>query len=105
AERLERNWTFRGFLIGGLGLLGGLIGGAQLVGSGLLARVSGLGAGRELQHGVDHLGGVATAWAADHGLGRLGAWGGSSAEALWMSAGLGVVAALGLVVTRALREF
>ena len=39
SERLDRGWTFRRLLIGGLGLAGGLIGAGQLLGSGLLARV------------------------------------------------------------------
>ncbi len=40
--RLERGWTYRRFVIGGLGLVGGLIGGAQILGSGVLQRVGAL---------------------------------------------------------------
>src|SRR5580658_9465651 len=41
---LERGWTFRRLLIGGLGLAGGLFGAAQLLGSGMMQRLSALGA-------------------------------------------------------------
>src|SRR5579859_6362778 len=37
--RLERGWTFRRMLIGGLGVVGGLIGAGQVLGSGLVSRV------------------------------------------------------------------
>ena len=37
--RLDRGWTFRQFLIGGLGIAGGLILGAQILGSGLATRL------------------------------------------------------------------
>src|SRR6185437_15825039 len=37
-ERLRRGWTFRRVLIGGLGVVGGVIGGAQLLGGGVVDR-------------------------------------------------------------------
>jgi hypothetical protein len=37
-ERLRRGWTFRRALIGGLGVAGGVVGGAQLLGGGLVDR-------------------------------------------------------------------
>jgi hypothetical protein len=37
--RIDRAWTFRRVLIGALGLTGGLIGGAQVLGSGVLQRL------------------------------------------------------------------
>jgi len=37
-ERLRRGWTFRRVLIGGLGVVGGVIGGAQLLGGGFVDR-------------------------------------------------------------------
>ena len=43
-HRLERGWTLRRTLIGGLGLVGGLFGVAQVVSSGLLGRAEMLSA-------------------------------------------------------------
>ena len=40
-ERLRRGWTIRRILIGGMGVAGGIVGGAQLLGGGLLARLGG----------------------------------------------------------------
>src|ERR1700727_2611265 len=37
--RLDRGWPLRRLVIGGLGIVGGLIGGAQVLGSGLIARM------------------------------------------------------------------
>ena len=41
-SRLDRAWNARNLLIGGLGLGGGVIGGAQVLGSGLAERLSSL---------------------------------------------------------------
>jgi hypothetical protein len=38
-ERLQRGWTVRRLMIGGLGIAGGVVGGAQLLGGGLVARL------------------------------------------------------------------
>jgi hypothetical protein len=38
-ETLQRGWTLRRLLIGGLGLVGGIVGGAQLLGGGLVERL------------------------------------------------------------------
>ncbi len=38
-ETLQRGWTLRRLLIGGLGLVGGVVGGAQLLGGGLVERL------------------------------------------------------------------
>jgi len=38
-EKLQRGWTLRRVLIGGLGLIGGVVGGAQLLGGGLVERL------------------------------------------------------------------
>jgi len=38
-ERLQRGWTVRRLLIGGLGMAGGVVGGAQLLGGGLVERL------------------------------------------------------------------
>jgi len=40
SERINRGWTFRQFLIGSLGLLGGVIGGGQMLASGLVSRLN-----------------------------------------------------------------
>jgi hypothetical protein len=98
-DALERNWLMRRMLIGALGLVGGLIGVAQLLRSGL----------------VDHLGAVGEAWRlANNGLANLptdrivselfGAGPSTGAEILWMSGAMAILA-LGLFVTRAMREF
>ena len=44
-ERLDRGWTARRLLIGAMGVLGGLIGGVELLGSGALGQLAAL-AGR-----------------------------------------------------------
>jgi hypothetical protein len=38
-ETLQRGWTLRRVLIGGLGVVGGVVGGAQLLGGGLVERL------------------------------------------------------------------
>ena len=43
-QRLRRGWTFRRLLIGGLGVLGGVIGVAQMASSGVVGHVEGLSA-------------------------------------------------------------
>ena len=43
-QRLRRGWTFRRWLIGGLGVLGGVIGVAQMASSGVIGNVEGLSA-------------------------------------------------------------
>jgi len=40
-DRLRRGWTLRRFLIGGMGVAGGVIGGVQLLGAGLVQRLGG----------------------------------------------------------------
>jgi len=93
--RLERGWTYRRFVIGGLGLAGGLIGGAQVLGSGVLQRVGALSA-----QSNDLVSAKLTELAATHTLpGGLAVNG----EILWMSAALAVVA-IGFGVTRIIRE-
>jgi hypothetical protein len=98
-ETLDRGWGFRGILIGGLGLAGGLIGAAQMLSSGLLVR---------LQAVSEHLdaltrSGIARAPVV-RGLGNLVSMGSTmDMQVLWMSAALGALA-VGLLVTRAIRE-
>jgi len=110
-ERLDRGWTFRQFVIGGLGIAGGLIGGAQILGSGLVGRLHEI---RAQSH--DAVNDVTSAlanelgssrlsqWSAAHGVSGLLASGSSTnGQFLWMSAALAVLA-VGLFVTRAIRE-
>jgi len=98
-SRLDRGWTFRQLLIGGLGLAGGLIGAGQLVGSGLLSRLHGLSVQSDalVKSGVARLPGT-------RGVTDLLSAGASiDSHGLWMSAAMAVVA-VGLFVTRAIRE-
>lgn len=94
-ERLDRGWTFRRFVIGGLGIAGGLIGGAQILGSGLIQR---LGAATAQSNHL--LSSRLSGFSAFHLLP-----GGSAldGEVMWLSVALAVVA-LGFAVTRAIRE-
>ncbi len=94
--RLDRGWTMRRLLIGGLGLAGGLIGGAQVLGSGLLQRADAI-AGQSNKLISGQLADLAGAHVLPGGLEVNG-------EILWMSAALAIVA-VGLGVTRAIRDF
>ena len=94
-ERLDRGWTARRFLIGGLGLIGGLIGGAQIVGSHLFSRFAALSA-----H-TDRLVSSDLSQVAPFNL--LPAGFAINGEVLWMSAALGAVA-IGFGVARAIRD-
>lgn len=106
--RLERDWTFRRFVIGGLGLLGGLIGGAQVLDSGLLSRLTSVEShsGSVTRAVADRIEGSSLAQSPfiHDTFARLAELGGGNAEALWMSVAMALFAA-GLLVTRAIREF
>ena len=96
---LDRGWTFRQLVIGGLGIAGGLIGGAQILGSGLVERLSAATAqSNQLANHLlsSRLAGLATARILPAGTTLDGG-------VVWMSAALAIVA-LGYVVTRAIRE-
>ena len=93
-DRLARGWTFRRFLIGGLGAVGGVIGGGQLLGSGILARAS------ELTTASQHYAAAQVAQVLPTSITPNGF---PLGEALWMSAALAIVA-IGLALTRAIRE-
>ena len=98
-DRLERAWTFRRLLIGGLGLAGGLIGAGQLLSSGILSHLDSVTARSDalVRMGMDEL-------PAARGLTDLLASGASvDGQVLWMSAALAALA-VGLFVTRAIRE-
>ena len=97
--RLDRGWTFRQLLIGGLGVVGGLIGAGQLLGSGLPSRLETIGAQSDtlLKSGI-------AALPAARGVSTLISMGSTQdGQVLWMSAALGVLA-VGLFVTRAIRQ-
>lgn len=108
SERLDRGWRFRQILIGGLGLAGGVIGAMQILGSGVFSRA------RDLASRSDLLGGGSLSDAlANSPVGRsafalglkslLAAGTTMDGQVLWMSAVLAALA-LGLLVTRAIRE-
>jgi len=94
-ERLDRGWTARRWVIGGLGLIGGLIGGGQILSSGLVGRLDELGnrSDRLISAGITDL---LPLDFVPRGLPLDG-------EILWMAAALAAVA-VGFAVTRAIRE-
>jgi hypothetical protein len=105
---LDRGWTFRRLVIGGLGLAGGLIGAGQLLGSGLLARVNALGAQSDAMVKTNVTDVLTRAGAGQspvtHGFADLIAAGSTmDGQVLWMSVALAVLA-VGLFITRAIRE-
>ena len=104
-ERLDRNWTFRRFVIGGLGLLGGLIGGAQVLSGGVLGRLDDAAHPAAVGHVVaDRLretpAGAAIAGQLTTLFSNVGQ---TEGEALLMSVALALFAA-GLLITRAIRD-
>ena len=94
-ERLDRGWTARRLLIGGLGLAGGLIGGAQIIGSGVVSRFDSISA-QSARLISARLSDVAP-------FNLLPAGFAIDGEMLWMSAALAAVA-IGFAVARAVRE-
>jgi len=98
--RLDRGWTFRRLLIGGLGIAGGLIGGAQILGSGLLSRIGELSA--RSNHMVSSgLGDLTAEHILPPGLAVPNLFLGGGV--LWMSAALAILA-IGFIATRAIKE-
>ena len=94
--RLDRGWGMRQLMIWAFGIVGGLIGAVQVVGSGM---------GVELQRASEQSAALVTRplgelWRSDLDLGGIPLTG----EVLWMAAALGVMA-LALAVTRAVEEF
>ena len=105
SDRLNRNWTFRRFVIGGLGLLGGVIGGAQVLSGGVLARLDEAAHPAAVGHAVADRLRETPAGAAV--IGQLTTLfsdvGQTEGEALVMSVALALFA-VGLLITRAIRE-
>jgi hypothetical protein len=98
-ERLDRGWTFRQVLIGGLGLAGGLIGAGQVLGSGLLSRIGGITS----QSDALVKSGLAQLPAARSINELLSAAAPFDSQVLWMSAAMAALA-VGLFITRAIRD-
>lgn len=92
---LERGWTFRRFVIGGLGMAGGIVGAVQLLGYGVAPRLNAL-----IAHYAPD---VQVQWT-DVALSHLLPGGLEvNGQILWMSAALAIVA-VGFAVTRVIRE-
>jgi len=94
-QRLRRGWTFRRVLIGGLGVLGGVIGVAQMAASGVIGHVEGLSAqtGRLWSADLNKL----TSLHLPLAVAPLGA------GVLWMAAFVAVVG-LGFAITRVIED-
>jgi hypothetical protein len=95
SERIGRGWTFRQFLIGSLGLLGGVIGGGQMLSSGLVSRLGAMTAGSE-RLVSSRLGALASAHVLPGGLAL-------DSEVVWMAGALAAVA-VGLALARGIRD-
>jgi hypothetical protein len=107
-RKLDRGWTFRRLIIGGLGLAGGVIGAGQLLGSGLFARLDALTAQSRALSAAGLTDALARSDVAQsplaHGVSDLLAAGSTmDGQILWMSAALAAIA-VGFLVTRAIRE-
>lgn len=94
-DRLDRGWTARRLLIGVMGAAGGVIGSAQILGSGVIGHIQALGAQSNaylLRHVVQAIPeNILPAGVALNG------------QVIWMTLALAVVAA-GLGVARGIRE-
>jgi hypothetical protein len=96
---LDRGWGFRRLVIGGLGLAGGLIGGAQVLRSGLVGRLLAI-------HVPTHALASSSLWnlpAARTVSHVLSTGATMDGEVLWMSGGLALLA-LGLFVSRTIKD-
>ena len=94
-ERLDRGWTARRLLIGAMGVLGGLIGAYEVVGSGAVGQLAALGA-RSNAFMTQHLASQLSGPLAPSGIYV-------DAEAIWLAGALAVVAA-GFGLARLVRE-
>ncbi len=94
-ERLDRGWTARRLLIGVMGVLGGLIGAAQIVGSGAAGQL-GAAAAHANAYLTQHLAAQAVGPLAPAGIYV-------DAQAIWLAGALVLVAA-GFGLARLIRE-
>jgi hypothetical protein len=95
-ERLNRGWTVRRLVIGGMGVAGGVIGGAQVLGGGVIERLGGA---------ATDAGGQLTGKIVDVVENNLMPQSFPlNAEVVWLVAVV-VAAALAFAVTRVAREF
>ena len=94
--RLDRGWGLRQLLIGGFGVVGGVVGTMQMVGSGFVPQLEAASVQSTglLTQRLDDF------WRSSLDLGAMPL----SSEVLWMAAALGVMA-LAFAVTRAVEEF
>ncbi|MDO8899787.1 MAG: hypothetical protein Q7V15_00355 [Phenylobacterium sp.] len=94
-RRLDRGWAARRILIGGAGVVGGVIGASQLIMSNLFSRAEAASSesARVLTSSVRQIAPQAD-WLFN---------GPAGIEAIWLAAGLAVVA-MGLVLTRIIEE-
>jgi hypothetical protein len=98
SSALDRDWGFRRLVIGGLGLAGGLVGGAQVLRVAVSDRVL------AVRDPVQALAVGLSRLHIANSLSRMLPFGASmDAEVLWMSAGLAVLA-IGLLVSRSVRD-
>ncbi|HXQ09633.1 MAG TPA: hypothetical protein VN805_01415 [Caulobacteraceae bacterium] len=95
-ERLSRGWTVRRLVIGGMGVAGGVIGGVQVLGGGLVERLGGAAtdAGGQLTGKLADL-------VADNLMPQSFPL---NAEVIWLAATV-VAAVVAFAVTRVVREF
>lgn len=93
--RLDRGWNVRTLAIGAAGVVGGVIGAVQLIGSNLLGRAEVVSASQSRALGE----GLSGLMRAGSNLSALPIGG----EALWMAAALGILA-LAFGITRAMDE-
>jgi hypothetical protein len=93
--RLARGWNLRQLVLGAFGVVGGVIGSLQVIGSGLVPQLETAtqGVSRTVSNELSVL------WNAGSALEALPL----SGEVMWMAAALGVMA-LALAVTRAVEE-
>lgn len=97
-QALDRGWAVRRLLIGALGVVGGAIGGAQLLRSGLIDHVGSVGATWRL------LSSDVTRLPVARGVSELMTSGATmDGEVLWMSGAMAILA-VGLFITRTIRD-
>ncbi|HLK23436.1 MAG TPA: hypothetical protein VKT30_02125 [Caulobacteraceae bacterium] len=95
-ERLRRGWTLRRTLIGGMGLAGGVVGGAQILGGGLVERL-----GRATTDAGGELTGRVVDFVENSLMPQAFPM---NAEIIWFAAAA-AAAAIAFAITRVVREF